>query len=173
MGLFHSASIFCCYICTCICCLKLHQVGEVFFKLNLVGATQLQCIYYLCRILISRPPRVFRHFKRRSCLYTDQGWTENDLPLNEIDVSILAVSVPLLLLLFVCLAFHQWLYSPHGCPPWFVNCLVVKLVCHLFFFLLTLLPEKKTRMIWLGWWGGSGAFLDRDLICFTSYHSVK
>ena len=30
------------------------------------GATQLQCIYYLCRILISRPPRVFRRFKRRS-----------------------------------------------------------------------------------------------------------
>ena len=40
---------------------------RVFFKLNLVGATQLQCIYYLCRILISRPPRVFRRFKRRSC----------------------------------------------------------------------------------------------------------
>ena len=39
----------------------------VFFKLNLVGGTQLQCIYYLCRILISRLPRVFRRFKRRSC----------------------------------------------------------------------------------------------------------
>ena len=39
-----------------------------FFKLNFVGATELQCIYYLCRILISRPPRVFRRFKRRSCL---------------------------------------------------------------------------------------------------------
>ena len=25
MRLFHSATIFCCYICTCICCLKLHQ----------------------------------------------------------------------------------------------------------------------------------------------------
>ena len=61
----------CCYICTCICCLKLHQadyqVGEVFFTSILVGGTQLQCIYYLCRILISRPPRVFRRFKRRSC----------------------------------------------------------------------------------------------------------
>ena len=32
------------------------------------GGTLLQCIYYLCRILISRPPRVFRRFKRRSCL---------------------------------------------------------------------------------------------------------
>ena len=31
------------------------------------GSTQLQCIYYLRRILISRPPRVFRRFKRRSC----------------------------------------------------------------------------------------------------------
>ena len=35
MRLFHSATIFCCYICTCICCLKLHQadyqVGEGFF----------------------------------------------------------------------------------------------------------------------------------------------
>ena len=34
--LFHNATVsqcdqfFCCYICTCICCLKLHQVGEVF-----------------------------------------------------------------------------------------------------------------------------------------------
>ena len=40
----------------------------VFFKLNLVGGTQLQCIYYLCRILISRPLRVFRRFKRHSCI---------------------------------------------------------------------------------------------------------
>ena len=31
------------------------------------GSTQLQCIYYLRRILISRPLRVFRRFKRRSC----------------------------------------------------------------------------------------------------------
>ena len=38
-----------------------------FFKLNLVGDTQLQCIYYLCPILISWPQRVFRRFKRRSC----------------------------------------------------------------------------------------------------------
>ena len=73
MRLFHSATIFCCYICTCICCLKLHQAAwlpgwrGLFQKLNSVGGTQLQCIYYLCRILISRPPRVFRRFKRRSC----------------------------------------------------------------------------------------------------------
>ena len=32
MRLFHSATTFCCYICTCICCLKLHQVGEGFFN---------------------------------------------------------------------------------------------------------------------------------------------
>ena len=31
------------------------------------GSSQLQCIYYLRHILISRPPRVFRRFKRRSC----------------------------------------------------------------------------------------------------------
>ena len=31
------------------------------------GSTQLQCIYYLRRILISRLPRVFQRFKRRSC----------------------------------------------------------------------------------------------------------
>ena len=74
MRLFHSATIFCCYICTCICCLKLYQadyqVGEGFFTSILVGGrTQLQCIYYLCRIQISRPPRVFRRFKRRSCYF--------------------------------------------------------------------------------------------------------
>ena len=38
-----------------------------FFTSILVGGTQLQCIYYLCCILISRPPRVFRRLKRRSC----------------------------------------------------------------------------------------------------------
>ena len=42
MRLFHSATTFRCYICTCICYLKLHQadyqVGEGFFYLNLVGA---------------------------------------------------------------------------------------------------------------------------------------
>ena len=81
--LFHKATVshcdlfFCCYIC--ICCLKLHQadykVEEVFFFFFffltsiLLGSTQLQCIYYLRRILISRPPRVFRRFKRRSCSY--------------------------------------------------------------------------------------------------------
>ena len=69
--------VFCCYIC--ICCLKLHQALITmlsFYKggyLDLVGehCTQLQCIYVFticCRILISRPPRVFRRFKRRSCL---------------------------------------------------------------------------------------------------------
>ena len=31
------------------------------------GSTQLQCIYYLHHILIPKPPRVFLHFKRRSC----------------------------------------------------------------------------------------------------------
>ena len=60
--LFHNATvsqwtIFCCYICTCICCLKLHQHSAPMYLL----------FYYLCRILISRPPRVFRRFKRRSC----------------------------------------------------------------------------------------------------------
>ena len=41
-----------------------------FFYLTSIwwGGTQLQCIYYLRRILISRPPRVFRRFKRRSWL---------------------------------------------------------------------------------------------------------
>ena len=66
--------LFCCYIC--ICCLKFHQADyqvEEFFVFVFVftsiwwGSTQLQCIYYLCRILISRPPKVFRRFKRRSC----------------------------------------------------------------------------------------------------------
>ena len=37
MRLFHSVTIFCCYICTCICCLKLHQVGEGFLNSILWG----------------------------------------------------------------------------------------------------------------------------------------
>ena len=69
--LFHNATVsqcdhFCCYICTCICCLKLHQVGEFF--LTQFGGGHSAPIY-LCRILISRPPRVFRRFKRRSCVF--------------------------------------------------------------------------------------------------------
>ena len=72
--LFHTATFFCCYIC--ICCLKLHQADykvEILFCFVFLtsiwwGSTQLQCVYYLRRILISRPPRVFRRFKRRSCL---------------------------------------------------------------------------------------------------------
>ena len=74
--LFHTATFFCCYIC--ICCLKLHQADYkveeffFFFYLDLVGehsAPMYLPVYYLRRILISRPLRVFRRFKRRSCLY--------------------------------------------------------------------------------------------------------
>ena len=76
--LFHTTTIFCCYIC--ICCLKLDQADykvEEFFLFFLTsiwwGSTQLQCIHYLRRILISRPPRVFRRFKRRSCVINRYG----------------------------------------------------------------------------------------------------
>ena len=76
--LFHTATFFCCYIC--ICCLKLHQADDYkveefffcfFFNLDLVGehsAPMYLPVYYLRLILISRPPRVFRRFKRRSCI---------------------------------------------------------------------------------------------------------
>ena len=87
--LFHKVTISQCdhffavtYIC--ICCLKLHQadykIEEFFIFIFLTsiwwGSTQLQCIYYLHRMLISRPPRVFRRFKRRSCyvLLLVMGW---------------------------------------------------------------------------------------------------
>ena len=45
------------------------RVFWVFFLLTSIwwGNTQLQCIYYLLHILISRPPRVFWRFKRRPC----------------------------------------------------------------------------------------------------------
>ena len=74
--LFHSATIFCCYIC--VCCLKLNQadykVEEGFFCCCFFtsiwwGSTQLQCIYYLHHLPIFRPPRVFRHYKRRLCSF--------------------------------------------------------------------------------------------------------
>ena len=71
--LFHSATIFCCYIC--ICCLKLHRADyqvEDFLTLIWWVSTQHQCFYYLRRILISRPPRVFRRFKRRSCQWCER-----------------------------------------------------------------------------------------------------
>ena len=55
MRLFHSATIFCCYICTCICCLKLHQadyqVGEVFFFLTQFGGGALSSnVFTICAV---------------------------------------------------------------------------------------------------------------------------
>ena len=53
MRLFHSATIFCCYICTCICCLKLHQadyqVGEVFFNSIWWGALSSN-VFTICAV---------------------------------------------------------------------------------------------------------------------------
>ena len=53
MRLFHSAAIFCCYICTCICCLKLrqadHQVGEGFFTSILVRALSSN-VFTICAV---------------------------------------------------------------------------------------------------------------------------
>ena len=87
--LFHTATFFfffffCCYIC--ICCLKLHQadykVEEFFLNLDLVGehsAPMYLPVYYLRRILISRPPRVFRRFKRCSCPCSSNRYFYKDL----------------------------------------------------------------------------------------------
>ena len=93
--LFHTTTIFCCYIC--ICCLKLDQADykvEDFFLLFLTsiwwGSTQLQCIYYLRRILISMPPRVFRRFKRRSCFY----WCPERMLLALISASEISCGIP-------------------------------------------------------------------------------
>ena len=69
--LFHNATV-----SQCEHFLLLHMYMYLLFETSPVWrvflnsiwwATQLQCIYYLCRILISRPPRLFRRFKRRSC----------------------------------------------------------------------------------------------------------
>ena len=53
MWLFHSATVFCCYICTCICCLKLHQadyqVGEGFFNSIWWGGLSSN-IYTICAV---------------------------------------------------------------------------------------------------------------------------
>ena len=67
--LFHSATILFCYICILVFETSPGWLPgwRVFFNRDLVGRTHFQCIYYLCRILISRPPRAFRRFKRRSC----------------------------------------------------------------------------------------------------------
>ena len=47
------------------------RLKSFFFFSTLIwwGSTQLQSFYYLRRILISRPPRVFRRSKRRSCYW--------------------------------------------------------------------------------------------------------
>ena len=47
---------------------------KIFFTSIWWGSIQLQCIFYLHRILISRPPRVFRRFKRRSFLIVWYFW---------------------------------------------------------------------------------------------------
>ena len=62
--LFHSATI--CFAATYV--FVVWNFTSFFLTSIWWGSTQLQCIYYLRRILISRPPRVFLHFKRRSCL---------------------------------------------------------------------------------------------------------
>ena len=69
--LFHSATIF--FAATYVFVVwnftrLITRLKRVFLTSISWGSTQLQCIYYLRRILISRPPRVFRRFKRRSCL---------------------------------------------------------------------------------------------------------
>ena len=73
MRLFHSATIFAAtYVHVFVVwsfTRLITRLERVFFTSILVGGTQLQCIYYLCRILISRPPRVFRRFKCRSCYH--------------------------------------------------------------------------------------------------------
>ena len=57
-----------------------YKVKEVFLTPIWWGSTQLQCIYYLRRILISRPPRVFR----RSCLSSFQvTWKPSHLVVQE------------------------------------------------------------------------------------------
>ena len=66
----HSAAIFRCYVCMLFETSPgwLKGFKEGFLTSIWWGSTQLQCIYYLHHILISRPPRVFRRFKRRSCI---------------------------------------------------------------------------------------------------------
>ena len=63
--LFHSATVSQCdhfLDAACICCLKLNQI---FF---LGGTTKLQCIYYLVTYTDFQAAKVFRRFKRRSCI---------------------------------------------------------------------------------------------------------
>ena len=74
MRLFHSATIF--FAATHVHVFVVWnftrlvtRLERLFFLTQFGGGTQLQCIYYLCRILISRPPRVFRRFKRRCCKF--------------------------------------------------------------------------------------------------------
>ena len=66
--LFHNATV-----SQCDHFLLLHMYMYLLFETSpgwRVFFLMLQCIYYLCRILISRPPRVFRRFKRRFCFVT-------------------------------------------------------------------------------------------------------
>ena len=84
--LFHSATIF--FAATYVFVVwnftrlitRLKRIFFCFFLTSIWwGSTQLQCIYYLRRILISRPPRVFRRFKRRSCYTMLKFWGFLDL----------------------------------------------------------------------------------------------
>ena len=66
--LFHSATIFAAtYVFAVWNFPGLSTRWKIFFTSIWWGSTQLQCIYYLRLILISRPPRVFWRFKHRSC----------------------------------------------------------------------------------------------------------
>ena len=58
MRLFHSATIFCCNICTCICCLKVHQVGEVFFLTQFGGGHSAPSnVFTICAVYWSLGPQ--------------------------------------------------------------------------------------------------------------------
>ena len=50
MRLFHSVTIFCCYICTCICCLKVHQVGEFFFFNSIWWGPLSSSVFTICAV---------------------------------------------------------------------------------------------------------------------------
>ena len=130
-GLFHKATIFCCNICIC-CGLKLHQadhkVEEFLFFLTSIwwGSTQLQCIYYLRRILISRPPRVLRRFKRRSCCI---------LPVGQIYPGNVGF-------LFALPTFSQWCVVMIGN----IKTLALYSIAH-----CTILLSSLSRIVWKHW----------------------
>ena len=134
--LFHKATVSQCdhfFIFLLLHMYLLFETSPVFFFLTSIwcGSTQLQCIYYLRHILISRPRMVSRRFKRRSCLScyperTSLWW-----------MSVLCYCIELQVYLYLYVDIHPRGICRKIFPYFFYHCSDASVYYSCFFFILS------------------------------------